>query len=163
MKKEFLCFLFLIVALYSCDNKPSNTSEKLSTSGQEMVFDSLRAIKLGADDYGMRQYVMAFLRRGPNRERTQEESNKLQRAHLDNISKLAEEGKLVLAGPFLNDGDLRGIYIFNVTTEEEALELVKTDPAIEAGSLVMELIPWYGSAALMEVGEIHKRIAKSEI
>ena len=111
----------------------------------------------------MKQYVMAFLKRGPNRDRTEEEAQKLQRAHMDNIGKLAEAGKLVLAGPFLNDGDLRGIYIFDVTTIEEAKTLTETDPAIQAGSLVMELVPWYGSAALMEVGEIHKAMAKTEI
>jgi len=128
-----------------------------------MNFDSIRAAKVGADDYGMHQYVMAFLKRGPNRDRSEEEAAKLQTAHMENIGRLAEEGKLVLAGPFLNDGDLRGIYIFDVKTVEEAKALVETDPAIQQGSLIMELMPWYGSAALMEVNEIHKKIAKIEI
>ncbi|MEM9548260.1 MAG: YciI family protein [Bacteroidota bacterium] len=126
-------------------------------------FDSLRAIKAGADQYGMKQYVMAFLKRGPNRDRSKEEADKLQRAHLDNISRLAEEGKLVLAGPFLAEGDLRGIYIFDVQTVEEAKALTETDPAIQEGSLAMELIPWYGSAALTEIGDIHEKIAKEKI
>ncbi len=69
-------------------------------------------------------------------------------------------GKLVLAGPFMDEGDLRGIYIFNVTTIEEAQSLTETDPAIQAGSLVMELKPWYGSAALMGVNSEHDRISK---
>jgi uncharacterized protein len=73
---------------------------------------------------------------------------------------MAEEGKLILAGPFLDDGDIRGIYIFNVQTVEEAEALTKTDPAIQSGRLVMELHPWYGSAALMEVNQMHKKIAK---
>ncbi len=49
-----------------------------------------------------------------------------------------------------------GIYIFNVETVKEAKKLTETDPVIIFGSLVMELKPWYGSAALMEVNEIHK-------
>ncbi len=111
----------------------------------------------------MKQYVMAFLKRGPNRDRSKEESDRLQRAHLDNISRLAEEGTLVLAGPFISDGDLRGIYVFDVKTVEEAKALTETDPAIQEGSLIMDLIPWYGSAALTELGELHEQIAKDKI
>ena len=68
-----------------------------------------------------------------------------------------------MAGPFLDNGDLRGIYIFDVKTIEEAKELTETDPAIQAGSLVLELKPWYGSAGLMQVNEIHKKIQKTPI
>ena len=89
---------------------------------------------------------------------------RLQMEHLKNIIRLAEEGVLVLAGPFMsNDQDIRGIYIFDVTTVEEAKKLTETDPAIQAGVLVMELIPWYGSAALMELNDIHKKIQKISI
>lgn len=126
-------------------------------------FDEQRAKNAGADEYGMKAYVMAFLKRGPNRDRTQAQAEQLQRAHLDNITRLANEGKLVLAGPFLHDGDLRGIYIFDVATVEEAKALTETDPAIQAGSLVLELLPWYGSAALTEVNELHKVMAKKGI
>ena len=106
---------------------------------------------------------MAFLKKGPNRDRDSLEAVNLQRAHLDNISQLAEEGKLSLAGPFLDDGEIRGIYIFNVETIEEARELTQTDPAIQAGSLVMELHPWYGSAGLIKVNEIHQKLSENPI
>jgi len=82
---------------------------------------------------------------------------------MDNITRLAEEGKLVLAGPFLDTGETRGIYIFNVETIEEAEELTSTDPAIKAGRLIMELHPWYGSAAVVQINELHKKIAKINI
>lgn len=130
---------------------------------ESVDYDPEMAARYGADDYGMKQYVMAFLRRGPNRDRSEEEAVALQRGHLENITRLADEGKLVLAGPFLDDGDLRGIYIFNVTTIEEAQALTETDPAIQAGSLTMELIPWYGSAALMGVNEDHGKLSKKSI
>ena len=77
--------------------------------------------------------------------------------------RMAEEGTLVLAGPFLDNGEVRGIYIFNVATVKEAEALTKTDPAIQAGRLVMELHPWYGSAALMEVNQLHKKVQKISI
>ena len=111
----------------------------------------------------MKKYVIAFLKRGPNRSQDSITKNKLQRAHLGNINKLAKEGKLVLAGPFLGNDDLRGIYIFNVTTIKEAEELTNSDPAVIAGSLIMELKEWYGSAALMLLNENHKKLAKTEI
>ena len=125
------------------------------------AFDAALAAELGADDYGMRRYVMAFLKAGPNRDRTPEEAQALQRAHLDNIRKMAEAGKLVLAGPFMDDGAVRGIYVFAVDNVEEAETLTATDPAVQAGSLVMELHPWYGSAALMKVNDIHSTIARA--
>lgn len=128
-----------------------------------LEYDSLYAAKLGADDYGMRKYVMAFLKKGPNRDQDDSTKAVLQRAHLDNITRLAEEGTLVLAGPFFDDGDIRGIYVFAVDSLSKAEELTKTDPAVKAGSLIMELHEWYGSAAVMEINEIHKRIAKIKI
>jgi uncharacterized protein YciI len=129
----------------------------------EMAYDSALAQKLGADEYGMKQYVMAFLKTGPNQSLDSATSAQLQRAHLDNIFRMADEGKLVLAGPFLDGGDLRGIYIFNVSTVEEAKTLTETDPAVKAGTLVMELHPWYGSAAACMINDHHKRIQKTQI
>lgn len=126
-------------------------------------YDAALAERVGADEYGMKSYVMAFLKRGPNRGQSEEEAKRLQRAHLDNIKHLADEGKLVLAGPFIEEGELRGIYLFNVTSIEEARALTARDPAIKAGRLVMELHPWYGSAALMEVNKLHHKLAKKAI
>lgn len=123
-------------------------------------YDATLAVKLQADDLGMRKYVIAFLKRGPNRPADPAEARKLQEGHMANINRMAKEGKLVLAGPFLDNGDLRGLYVFNVATTAEAEALTKTDPAIQAGSLVMELHPWYGSAAVQEVTAIHEKIAR---
>ena len=161
MKNLFFLLLGILMLSTACEPKPASTENTIELP-IEITFDSIRAAKVGADDYGMHQYVMALLKRGPSRDRSAEETTKLQAAHMENIGRLADAGKLVLAGPFLKEGDLRGIYIFDVKTEEEAKKLVETDPAIQQGSLVMELIPWYGTAALMEVGEIHKKIAKVE-
>jgi len=111
----------------------------------------------------MRKYVIAFLKRRPNRDKSPEKASELQAAHLKNIGAMAEAGKLVLAGPFFGNDDLRGLYFFNVETIEEAEALTKTDPAIQAGSLVLELKEWYGSAALMAVNDIHNSIAKVDI
>lgn len=159
--KTFFYFLLLSTSLFSCTNSGNTNSKEISS--EENKFDAELAKKLNADNYGMKTYVMAFLKRGPNRSQDSITAANLQRSHLENITKLANAGKLVLAGPFLDTGDLRGIYIFDVATIEEAKKLTETDPAIQQGSLVMELKLWYGSAALLQINEIHKKIAKIEI
>jgi uncharacterized protein YciI len=160
MKKMLSFGLLLSLILISCQQpEPKEATLDLS----EPVFDSIAAKKYGADDYGMRKYVFAFLYRGPNRDRPKEEADKLQAAHMANIGKMAEAGKLVLAGPFFGDGDLRGIYIFDVQTIAEAEALTNTDPAIQAGSLRMELMEWYGSAGLKAVNEIHATLGRKGI
>ena len=108
----------------------------------------------------MHKYVMCFLRTGPNKSLSADSSKKIQAAHLQNIKDLASQGKLVVAGPFMDNTELEGIFILNVTTVEEAQKLVNTDPAVKIGILIMELHPWYGSAALMEVPFIHAKIQK---
>jgi uncharacterized protein len=124
------------------------------------VFDGELAERLGADEYGMRRFVMAFLKAGPHRDQDAATAAELQRGHMETISRLAEEGKLILAGPFLADTELRGLYLFAVETVEEARLLTETDPAVQAGRLAMDLVPWYGSAALMTVNDTHRLIAR---
>ncbi|MCB0806523.1 MAG: hypothetical protein KDC05_12050 [Bacteroidales bacterium] len=162
MKKYSLYFFLAAMLMISCVNQPNN-QELAQVTDNENVYDSVLAMQLGADDYGMKKYVMAFLKRGPNRDHDSATAAGLQRAHLDNIIRMAEEGTLVLAGPFMDTGDIRGIYVFDVETVEEAKELTATDPAIQAGRLEMELHPWYGSAALMKINEISKRVSKKGI
>jgi uncharacterized protein YciI len=157
--------LFLLIGLFilisSCKPQVSVNVNDPSSPTTETTYDSTLAKKLGADDYGMHHYVMAFLKAGPNRDQDSTTAAEIQKAHLANIKRLAEEGKLVVAGPFEDDGELRGIFIFNVATIEEAKSLTETDPAIKAGRLVMELHPWYGSAAMMEINSLHKKVSKS--
>lgn len=125
------------------------------------AFDPEWASSLKADEFGMKRYVMAFLKSGPKRDHTPEEAAKIQKGHMENIRKMASSGELIVAGPFMDQGDVRGIYIFNVATIEEAKKLTETDPAIQAGRLEMELHPWYGSAALQLIVPLHDRVAKS--
>ncbi|MFA7380828.1 MAG: YciI family protein [Bacteroidia bacterium] len=131
-----------------------------NTFAQHPSFDKHLADSLGADELGMKKYVIAFLKRGPNRNQDSATAAQLQSAHMKNIGRMADMGKLILAGPFMDNGEVRGIYVFNVATVEEARELTASDPAIQAGRLVMELHPWYGSAALLLVNGLHNKVAK---
>lgn len=127
------------------------------------TYDSVLAKKLGADQYGMKHYVMAFLKTGPVHITDSLRRIELQKTHLKNIIRLANEGKLIVAGPFLDDQPVEGIFIFNVETIEEAKALTNTDPAIQSGELVMKLRPWYGSAALVEISALHQKIQKKSV
>lgn len=151
MKKSIL-FLLLISNLNLLFGQETNTS-----------YDEKLAKSLKADDYGMKKYVFCLLKTGSNTKVTKEESKKLFEGHMTNINRLASEGKLTVAGPFMkNDRNYRGIYIFNVDTIEEAQLLVSTDPAIQAKILEAELTVWYGSAALQETVKIHEKLAKNK-
>lgn len=92
--------------------------------------------------YEMKTYQMVFLYQGSNRNQDSLEVEKIQAEHLANIKRLADEEKLIVAGPFLDDKDLRGIFIFDVETEEEVRDLVETDLAIKTGRLRYEIHPW---------------------
>jgi uncharacterized protein YciI len=152
--KKLIIILGVLFMLMTCSNQ---------TEEPELLYNQQLAEKYGADDYGMKKYVIAFLKRGPNRDFSKEKAAELQKDHLENIGRMAEEGKLVLAGPFFGNDDLRGIYIFDVQSIEEAEKLTNTDPAIQAGSLEMELKEWYGSAALMALNDIHKTLEKKSV
>ncbi len=134
----------------------------LAATADERAFDAELAKKLGADERGMKMYVLCILKTGPkDAEIKGDERKKIFAGHFTNIRRLADEGKLAVAGPFgKNDKSYRGLYIFNVATIEEAEKLVKLDPAVEAGVFVPDLTLWYGSAAMGVVGETHKKIEK---
>ena len=98
------------------------------------------------EDYEMTTYQVAFLMRGPAWTPAKSpELEQLQAAHLAHIGKMAETGKLILAGPFADGGDLRGLFIFRVDSLEEARALAEQDPAVKAGRLRLEWHPWYAA------------------
>jgi uncharacterized protein YciI len=127
------------------------------------VYDSVLANKLGADEYGMKTYIFVLLTAGTNHLEQGEKRDSIFRGHLKNIGKLAEQGKLIIAGPFGdNVKSYQGIFILNVKTISEAKELLQTDPAILSKALDAELYEWYGSAALSEYVKIQKRITRKQ-
>lgn len=101
---------------------------------------------LGAQELppGMKVYYFVLLTKGPNRTQSEAEAEAIQRGHMANIERLHAEGKLDLAGPFMDDGDWRGLFVLRVTSEEEARKLLETDPAISSGRLRYEIHPWLG-------------------
>jgi len=91
----------------------------------------------------IRQYWFVLLVKGNNRTQDSATAATIQAGHMANISKLYNDGKLKVAGPFGDDGNWRGIFIFDCATKEEVEQLLQTDPAVAAGRLAYEIHPWY--------------------
>lgn len=133
----------------------------LNVNAQKPVYDSILAKKLSADEYGMKMYVFVMLKTGANTSTDKVAKDKAFAGHMKNIQKMADAGKLVVAGPFEKGGNNRGLFILNVATFEEAKSLLEEDAAVKEKYLEPEFTLWYGSASLMETPEIHKKIQKS--
>lgn len=93
----------------------------------------------------MQQYFIAFLKRGKNRDQNEDEANTLQEAHLAHLGKMYELGYADISGPFGDDGDIRGITIYNVPTLAIADSLANADPMVKAGRLEIEIHPWWAA------------------
>lgn len=110
---------------------------------------TLAIAEKGPTGWEMETYYVGLIFRGPSRTPGDTpEIMEIQKAHLANITRLADLGKLVLAGPFTDDGDLRGLFVFRVSSLEEAKALCDTDPAVQAGRLRVELHPWYSAKGI---------------
>ncbi|WP_084677469.1 YciI family protein [Altibacter lentus] len=116
--------------------------KELTTRGYQ-VFDYIDA-KTG-DTTLMQQYFIAFLKRGPNRSQNKAESDSLQALHLAHLGRMYEEGYADISGPFGDDGEVRGITIYNVPTLKMADSLANMDPMVRAGRLVIEVRPWWAA------------------
>lgn len=99
----------------------------------------------GDTTYVMQKYFLVFLKTGPNRDQEKEEAARIQEQHLAHLRSLGESGKISIAGPIAAEGEIRGIVIYNTATIEEARQLAEADPAVKAGRLVVEVLPWWAA------------------
>ena len=93
---------------------------------------------------GMDTYLFGVLRRGSAEPAPAAEAQALQLAHRQNMERMADAGLMVGAGPLMGGGDYRGIFIFKADARAKVDEMVKDDPLIRSGRLVLELLPWWG-------------------
>ena len=124
------------------------------------AFDQALAKTLGADERGMRNYVLVILKTGPNRVPDGPERDEMFKGHFANMKRLSAEGALVVAGPLDGADGWRGLFIFASKDIEEARRLVATDPVVMKGEMVPEFHTYYGTAALMLVRDLHDKVAR---
>ncbi len=157
MKKIVLTLLglSLFIMCKTTGLSPDNTSptkhtkqsvkqlkETLTTKGYQL-FDYVD--EETGDTILMQQYFIAFLKRGPNRSQSREEADSLQSLHLAHLGRMYKEGYADISGPFGDDGDIRGITIYNTPTQQMADSLANMDPMVKAGRLVIEIHPWWAA------------------
>ncbi|NAS31141.1 hypothetical protein GTQ40_09180 [Flavobacteriaceae bacterium R38] len=159
MKNNLYLLLFAFVCSFiSChQEKKAHTTEVVSPKKEK----SIASIKKDLEQKGfqtfdyideksgdtiiMQQYFIAFLKSGPHRNQSKKEADSLQTLHLEHLGRMYEEGYADISGPFGDDGDIRGITIYNTPTQEMADSLANMDPMVKAGRLVIEIHPWWAA------------------
>ncbi len=158
--KKQLSIVLLFLILLACGRNPEETAPGQSTT-KEAKTPSISEIKeqLQADGYQtfdyvdektgdtllMQQYFMVFLKRGSGGALSDSQRDSLQRLHLAHLGRMYEEGFADISGPFGDDGDIRGITIYNTPTLAMADSLARLDPAVQAGRLKIEVHPWWAA------------------
>jgi uncharacterized protein YciI len=123
-------------------------------------FDAALAEKLGADEHGMKSYVLVILKTGPNKHADAAERNEIFKGHFANMGRLAGEGKLAVAGPLDGVDGWRGLFILVAKDIDEARRIAEPDPVLKSGEMTAEYHEFFSSAALMQVNETHGKIAR---
>lgn len=150
--RTLIIIVVLMIGIQSSTNVLSQTNP---------AYDAELAQKLGADEFGMKSYFFVLLKTGSVVIENKSIRDSLFAGHLRNIGRLADEGKLVLAGPLgKNQHQYRGLFILSCKSMAQADSILLTDPAVAAKLLEAEVFNWYGSAALPSYLEVHKKIEK---
>jgi uncharacterized protein YciI len=155
MSKQALLIIFGLLFL---SLRPAAAQSEPAAPTQH--YDAELAKSLGADERGMRSYVLVILKTGPNKVPEGPARNKMFQGHFANIQRLAAEKKLVLAGPLDGADGWRGVFVFATPDINQAKDYVATDPVIVNGEMVAEYHKFYSSAGLMMVNEVHNKIQK---
>jgi len=114
-----------------------------------LVADHLKAQENTEPQFEMKTYYFVFLNAAPDRPTIDSaKAMEIQAGHMAHMNDIFRQGKLKLAGPFIDGGETRGIWILDVATEEEAKEICSKDPAVINGRLNPVIKQWYGPAGL---------------
>lgn len=152
--------LIALVFLTACKNETKEVEEPLAEKNIEVkqttkqLLDSIKSTGFETFDYVdektkdtviMQQYFIAFLKTGPIRNQNEEEAAILQKQHRAHLGKMYDLGYADISGPFGDEGDIRGITIYNVPTLKIADSLANSDPMVKAGRLQIEIHPWWAA------------------
>lgn len=136
--KFLLLILSITCIIISCGDHQSTPS--VSTI-EPVKYDLAKDTSVYSGE--MKRYWLVLLKKGPHRDQDSLSKAKIQVAHLANISRLAKEGKIIMAGPIGVEGDIQGIFLMNCKDSSEVESFVNTDTAVITGRLVMQYYPWW--------------------
>lgn len=111
------------------------------------------------------KYVFVYLKTGPeSANKTREQRDEIFKGHMSNMQRLADEGKLIIAGPFSQPRDKawRGVFLFDVATVDEAKALTATDPGVIAGVFVADAHAVTGSPSLRLTASLEKQLKATQ-
>ncbi len=157
--KTFLYLIFAGILVVGCQSKiekeiitepcPEEVRISMAQLKEELTEKGFKTFdyvdEKSGDTILMQQYFIAFLKTGPNRSQSKVEADSLQSLHLAHLGRMYEEGYADISGPFGDDGNIRGITIYNVPTQIMADSLANMDPMIKSGRLVIEIHPWWAA------------------
>jgi uncharacterized protein YciI len=149
--------LILVLVVFCCKKVEKETSQieikeakrSVAKVKQELtkkgfqIFDYID--EKTKDTVLMQQYFIAFLKQGAERTQSKEVADSIQALHMAHLGRMYEAGYADISGPFGDDGDIRGITIYNVPTLQIADSLANMDPAVKAGRLKIEVHPWWAA------------------
>lgn len=157
--KAKLLFALLGIAALGCETEIKK--EYINEPCPEETTISIAQLKADLNDKGfqtfdyidketgdtilMQQYFIAFLKKGNSRSQNKDEADSLQHLHLAHLARMYEEGYADISGPFGDDGEIRGVTIYNVPTLKMADSLANLDPMVKAGRLRIEIHPWWAA------------------
>jgi uncharacterized protein len=134
LKIVLLGMFVLFGGMISAQTKKTTVTKKTSTKTEKRL-----------DEFEMKQYFLVLLKKGPKRDQDSVTAAQIQDGHMKHLDKMYRDGKMDLAGPMGDEGDIRGICVYNVATMEEVKKFVEMDPAIQSGRLVAEIHPWWAA------------------
>jgi len=157
--KNILILLITTISIISCKPEthreyimepcPEDEKQSVANLKAQLTRDGFQIFDYIDPDSGdtvvMQQYYMAFLKAGPNRSQNKSESDSLQKLHLEHLGRMYANGFADISGPFGDDGEIRGVTIYNVPTLKMADSLANSDPMVKAGRLVIEMHPWWAA------------------
>lgn len=147
--KTKLLIAILGIIIYGCGIKIQEKKIPIAQQKKELTEKGFKTFDYVDEKTGdtilMQQYFIAFLKTGPNRSQTKTETDSLQKLHLAHLGRMYEEGFADISGPFGDDGEIRGITIYNVPTQQIADSLATMDPMVKSGRLMIEIHPWWAA------------------
>jgi uncharacterized protein len=157
--KNTLLFLLAAIAFVACKPEvrteyivepcPEDEKQSVADLKAQLTKEGYQLFDYVDPDSGdtilMQQYYMAFLKAGPKRSQNKAEADSLQKLHLEHLGRMYANGYADISGPFGDDGEIRGVTIYNVPTLQIADSLANLDPMVKAGRLVIELHPWWAA------------------
>jgi uncharacterized protein YciI len=151
--KYALLFTFLL-SLLSCQDKSGviniKESDPTASTSSKLPFVDTSIFETftyqeGDTTFLMKKYFMVHLKSGPNRDQNEDEAERIQIAHMAHLQQMALDQKLCIAGPFEGSEEMRGLAIMSVPDLATADSLANADPAVKAGRLTVEVIPFWAA------------------